>query len=396
MLLTADEGREFGMDTTIRRTCGNISPCLERIDWSKRAERQQETRRRIEATIALHEEIGGGTTITAIAERAGVSRLTVYRHFPDERACSRRARAPISPRTRRPTPALGDHRRSRGPATGRAGRAGTRSTDGTRASGARGPGDADEPDVDRRAGPIGPRLLRWRTSSSRAGPTRGHQRRSSEPRPASRSPSRRGRRSRSSRASQTSMRRHRCSTSSGGCGPAAAQLPHRRLISSRTSATRSALRERATRRRRGRLRRCRGRVRRCRGRVRRCRSRVRRRCRRRLPFVGVGLGFFVGVGLRRRRRVGVGVGVAARTARVRRGPRPGVAGTPESRRRRRLGATRLGIASPSSDPLAGGASAAGDGPARRMGRPRPPGATSRRARRPFGWQRSSGRSGARR
>jgi AcrR family transcriptional regulator len=54
---------------------------------SKRAERQQETRRRIEAaTIALHEEIGGGTTITAIAERAGVSRLTVYRHFPDERS----------------------------------------------------------------------------------------------------------------------------------------------------------------------------------------------------------------------------------------------------------------------------------------------------------------------
>jgi AcrR family transcriptional regulator len=54
---------------------------------NKRAERQQETRRRIEAaTIALHEEIGGGTTITAIAERAGVSRLTVYRHFPDERS----------------------------------------------------------------------------------------------------------------------------------------------------------------------------------------------------------------------------------------------------------------------------------------------------------------------
>ena len=54
---------------------------------TKRAERQQETRRRIEAaTIALHEEVGGGTTITAIAERAGVSRLTVYRHFPDERS----------------------------------------------------------------------------------------------------------------------------------------------------------------------------------------------------------------------------------------------------------------------------------------------------------------------
>jgi AcrR family transcriptional regulator len=53
-----------------------------------RAERRDETRRRIEeATIALHQEIGGhGATITKIAERAGVSRLTVYRHFPDERS----------------------------------------------------------------------------------------------------------------------------------------------------------------------------------------------------------------------------------------------------------------------------------------------------------------------
>lgn len=54
----------------------------------------EETRRKIvEATRDLHEEIGpADTTITAIAERAGVQRLTVYRHFPDEgaliRACS--------------------------------------------------------------------------------------------------------------------------------------------------------------------------------------------------------------------------------------------------------------------------------------------------------------------
>jgi AcrR family transcriptional regulator len=59
----------------------------------RRAERQDETRRRIaEATVALHAEIGpAATTISAIAERAGVERLTVYRHFPDEgelfRAC---------------------------------------------------------------------------------------------------------------------------------------------------------------------------------------------------------------------------------------------------------------------------------------------------------------------
>jgi len=53
-----------------------------------------ETRRRIvEATVALHEQLGpASTTISAIAKRAGVQRLTVYRHFPDEQhlleACS--------------------------------------------------------------------------------------------------------------------------------------------------------------------------------------------------------------------------------------------------------------------------------------------------------------------
>ncbi|WP_196987944.1 TetR/AcrR family transcriptional regulator [Caenimonas aquaedulcis] len=54
----------------------------------RRAEQQDDTRRRIvEATMALHEEIGPRrTTISAIAERAGVQRLTVYRHFPDEAA----------------------------------------------------------------------------------------------------------------------------------------------------------------------------------------------------------------------------------------------------------------------------------------------------------------------
>ncbi len=46
------------------------------------------TRERIlEAVVELHEEVGpADTTITAIADRAGVQRLTVYRHFPDERA----------------------------------------------------------------------------------------------------------------------------------------------------------------------------------------------------------------------------------------------------------------------------------------------------------------------
>jgi AcrR family transcriptional regulator len=52
----------------------------------RRAEQQSDTRRRIvEAVYALHGEIGPAqTTIKAIAERAGVERLTVYRHFADE------------------------------------------------------------------------------------------------------------------------------------------------------------------------------------------------------------------------------------------------------------------------------------------------------------------------
>lgn len=37
--------------------------------------------------MRLHEELGPrNTSISAIAERAGVQRLTVYRHFPDESA----------------------------------------------------------------------------------------------------------------------------------------------------------------------------------------------------------------------------------------------------------------------------------------------------------------------
>jgi len=57
----------------------------------KRALSQEETRQRIiDATMQLHEEVGPrATTISAIAERAGVQRLTVYRHFPDEAAVFR-------------------------------------------------------------------------------------------------------------------------------------------------------------------------------------------------------------------------------------------------------------------------------------------------------------------
>jgi AcrR family transcriptional regulator len=61
-----------------------------------RREQMAETRARIvEATMRLHGEVGPRhTTISAIAARAGVERLTVYRHFQDEAdmfaACSHR------------------------------------------------------------------------------------------------------------------------------------------------------------------------------------------------------------------------------------------------------------------------------------------------------------------
>jgi len=53
----------------------------------KRADGQAETRRRIvDAALELHTTIGPlATTVSAIAERAGVERLTVYRHFPDDK-----------------------------------------------------------------------------------------------------------------------------------------------------------------------------------------------------------------------------------------------------------------------------------------------------------------------
>ncbi len=59
-----------------------------RYQQKRRAEQQAETRQRIvEAMVDLHREVGPArTTISAIAERAGVERLTVYRHFPDERS----------------------------------------------------------------------------------------------------------------------------------------------------------------------------------------------------------------------------------------------------------------------------------------------------------------------
>jgi AcrR family transcriptional regulator len=70
-----------------------------KYELKKRAERLEETRRRItEATVDLHRTIGPAAThISEVARKAGVERVTVYNHFPDQRsllaACSAHWRA---------------------------------------------------------------------------------------------------------------------------------------------------------------------------------------------------------------------------------------------------------------------------------------------------------------
>lgn len=59
-----------------------------KYELKARAESLEETRLRItEAAMSLHGSVGpAATTISAVAELAGVRRPTVYRHFPDESA----------------------------------------------------------------------------------------------------------------------------------------------------------------------------------------------------------------------------------------------------------------------------------------------------------------------
>ncbi len=74
-----------------------------KYEQKRRAELQQETRRRIaRAAVQLHSTVGPArTTISSIAEKAGVQRQTFYRHFPDElslfRACSSLVRSENPP-----------------------------------------------------------------------------------------------------------------------------------------------------------------------------------------------------------------------------------------------------------------------------------------------------------
>jgi AcrR family transcriptional regulator len=65
-----------------------------KYEMKRRAERVEETRRRItEAAFELHRTLGPArTTVSAIAEKAGVQRHTYYAHFPElkdlYRACT--------------------------------------------------------------------------------------------------------------------------------------------------------------------------------------------------------------------------------------------------------------------------------------------------------------------
>jgi AcrR family transcriptional regulator len=59
-----------------------------KYEKKRRAEAEAQTRRRItESAVELHGTLGPSrTSMSAVAEHAGVPRSTVYRHFPDEEA----------------------------------------------------------------------------------------------------------------------------------------------------------------------------------------------------------------------------------------------------------------------------------------------------------------------
>jgi AcrR family transcriptional regulator len=91
--MLADESSRVNISEHL---CSRKNEMSRKYELKTRAERKEATRKRIvEAAVELHEEIGPGrTSISAIAERAGVERLTVYRHFATEgeifQACSAR------------------------------------------------------------------------------------------------------------------------------------------------------------------------------------------------------------------------------------------------------------------------------------------------------------------
>jgi AcrR family transcriptional regulator len=91
-----------------------MSSQIRKYELKARAEKQAETRRRIvEATAALHDEVGPArTTVAEIARRAGVQRLTVYNNFPNETelfdACGQHSMAKNPPPDPSAALAIGD------------------------------------------------------------------------------------------------------------------------------------------------------------------------------------------------------------------------------------------------------------------------------------------------
>src|SRR5689334_11867776 len=64
------------------------NPLQRKYNLGRRAEQQAETRQRmVDAAVELHGTVGPAqTSLSMVAERAGVQRHTLYAHFPDERA----------------------------------------------------------------------------------------------------------------------------------------------------------------------------------------------------------------------------------------------------------------------------------------------------------------------
>src|ERR687891_1515150 len=75
-----------GASVNIHRT--PMSDQKRKYEKKSRAEAEAQTRLRItESAVELHGTLGPAqTTMSAVADRAGVRRSTLYRHFPDERA----------------------------------------------------------------------------------------------------------------------------------------------------------------------------------------------------------------------------------------------------------------------------------------------------------------------
>jgi AcrR family transcriptional regulator len=85
----AENGTYIGVSPLSRVRCTFVYPesdMARKYELKQRADAMEETRQRItEAAMELHGSVGPArTTVTAVAERAGVQRHTVYRHFPTE------------------------------------------------------------------------------------------------------------------------------------------------------------------------------------------------------------------------------------------------------------------------------------------------------------------------